>query len=250
MRFTGISSILFTVLVTAFSSLPAAAQASDPDSLFYQKAINNAVSLYHLAAGDQSGLYNGSQYPGYPFEFKDGGHPYFIKAVTPGTILYDKLFYPQVKLLFDELADQVVFEDSTHRIQLLKERISKFTIGGANFVRIENDSSGSAMVNTGFYQVLYGGARAVVLKKEIKKLREEIRFADEGILRYIDVKLYYYIRKGDVYYSVGSKKTVLSVYKDRKKELQQYIKTNRLSFKKDRDNMLEKLSAYYDQLTK
>ncbi len=249
MRFTGITSILLSIIAAAIFTRPAAAQASDPDTLFYHKAIGNAVSLYWQAAGDQSGLYNGSQYPGYPFEFKDGGHPYFIKEVTGGSIVYDKLFYPRAKLLFDELAEQVVFEDSTHRIQLLRERISKFTIGVSNFVRIEKDSFSSALLNSGFYEVLYAG-RVVVLKKEVKKLREEMRYADEGLLRYIDTKQYYYIRKDGVYYSVGSKKAVLSVYKDRKKELQQYIKTSKLNFKQDRDNMLVKVSAYYDQLTK
>ena len=241
--------MLLTVIVAAVFTRPAAAQTSDPDTSFYHRAINNAVSLYHQAAGDQSGLYNGSQYPGYPFVFKDGGHPYFIKTVAPGTILYDKIFYPQVKLLFDELADQVVFEDSNHRIQLLKERISGFTIGGSTFIRIVKDSLSTALLNTGFYELLYSG-RVAVLKKEIKQLREEIRFADEGVLRYIDSKLYYYIRKRDVYYTVGSKKAMLVVYKDRKKELQQYIKASNLSFKKDRDDLLVKVSAYYDQLTK
>lgn len=249
MRFTGLASILLTVIITAILTLPAAAQFSDPDTLFYHKAINNAVSLYRQAAGDQSGLYNGSQYPGYPFEFRDGGHPYFVKEVKAGSIVYDRQFYPQTKLLFDELAEQVVFEDSTHRIQLLRERISQFTIGNASFVRIEKDSLSTVLIKTGFYEVLYGGTVAV-LKKEVKKLREEIRFVDEGILRFIDTKQYYYIRKGGVYYSVGSKNAVLSVYRDRRKELQQYIKANKLNFKKDRDNMLAKLSAYYDQLTK
>lgn len=249
MRYTGTASILLIVIAAAVFTGPAAAQAADPDTLFYHKAIENAVTLFRKSAGDQSGLFNGSQYAGYLFEFRDSGHPYFLKQVTPGTIVYDNQFYPQVKLLYDELAEEIVFEDSTHRIQLLKQRVAGFTIGASSFVNIVKDSLSSAIVSTGFYQVLYGG-RVVVLKKEIKRIREEMRYADEGVLRFIDAKQYYYIRKGGVYYSISSKKALLSVFKDRKKELQQYIKSSRLNFKKDRDDMLAKLGAYYDQLTK
>lgn len=236
-------------MVAAVFSTPAAAQPSATDSSFYHKSINKAIELYRQAAGDQSGLYNGSQYPGYPFEFRDGGHPYFDKKVMPGSIVYDHQYYPNVKLLFDELAEQLVFEDSTHRIQLLRERVSAFTIGGASFIRLEKDSLSNALVNTGFYGVLYSN-RVIVLKKEVKKIREEMRYADEGVLRYIDVKLYYYIRKDGVYHSVSSRNSVLSVYKDHKKQLQQYIRSNKLNFKKEKDTALVKISAYYDQLTK
>jgi hypothetical protein len=249
MRITGLTRILIIVIAAFFFTGPVTAQLADSDSLFYHKALNNAVSLYRQSLGDQLGLYNGSQYPGYPFGFKDGGHPYFIKDASPGTIEYDNVFYPDVRLLFDELSEIIVFEDSTHRIQLLNERITRFSIGDAAFIHIAKDSLGSSLEATGFYQLLYEG-RVSVLTKEVKKIREELRFADEGILRYIDTKKYYYIKKDAVYYPVGSKGTVLSVYRDRKKEVQQFIKANKLNFRKDRNNLLIKVSAYYDQLTK
>ena len=37
---------------------------------------------------------------------------------------------------------------------------------------------------------------------------------------------------------------------DRKKDLQHYIKMNKLSFKKDPDNFLVKVAVYFDQQTK
>lgn len=249
MRIAGIARMLLIVIISIHTAT-VKAQLSADDSVFLQKAVAHAVSLYRQSTGDQSGLYNGSQYAGYPFNFKDGGHPYFITdAAVAGSIVYDNTFYPGARLLFNEISDLLVFEDSTHRIQLISERVAAFSIGSNRFMRIVRDSLSSPLTATGFYNVLYEG-RVTVLKKEVKSIREELRSVDDGVIRSIDKKLFYYIKKDSVYFPVGTKNTLLRIYKDKKKEIQQYIKANDLSFKKDRDNLLIKTGAYYDQLTK
>jgi hypothetical protein len=244
-------AIRFLLLNILFflSSCKIFAQLSADDSVFFQKAINNTVAFYHQSLGDQSGLYNGIEHAGYPFAFEAGGHPFFYSAAaTTGTIIYNNIMYPNANLHYDELADVLVFEDSTHRIQLISERVTRFTIAENNFIRIVKDSSGSVLP-TGFYNLLYEGNTAV-LKKEVKKIREELRSNSEGILRHIEITNYYYIKKNNEYYPVKGKKWVLNLFKDHKNEMQQYIKNNKLSFKHDRDNMLKQLTAYYDRLTK
>jgi hypothetical protein len=87
------------------------------------------------------------------------------------------------------------------------------------------------------------------IKQEIKTITE-ILHSIEGIQRYIKTAQYYYIKTNNQYYSVNRKKDVLSIYKDHKKEIQQYIKSNKLNFKNDRDNFLVKVSTYNDSLSK
>jgi hypothetical protein len=226
------------------------AQLSADDSAFFQKAVNNTVAFYHQSLGDQSGLYNGIQHAGYPFVFETGDHPFFYSAAaTTGAVVYNNIVYPNINLHYDEVADVLIFEDATHRIQLINERVSRFTIAENNFIRIVKDSLGESAISSGFYNLLYEGNTAAI-KKEVKKIREEVRNNSEGVLRHIETKTYYYIKKKNEYYAVKRKKNVLGLLKDKKKEVQQYIKDNNLSFKNDRDNMLKKITAYYDQLTK
>lgn len=239
--------LLFSALTVNSSEL--FAQLSASDSILYQKSFSNAVKVYQHSLEGQSGLYNGSEYPGYPFSFKTG-HPFFYSEKPGnGSIVYDMIAYPGIILQYDEVAEEVILYESNHRIQLLRERIARFSILENYFVRIVKDSLAMATVSTGFYQLLYEG-QVSLLKKEVKTIAEELRSVSEGILRNIEIKLYYYIQKDNIYHPVKGKKDILAVFKDRKKEIQQYIRVNKLNFRKDSDTMLIKVTVFYDQLTK
>jgi hypothetical protein len=241
--------LLLLVSLSSFDSR-VLAQLSASDSVFYKKAIDNTKAVYFESLGDQSGLLNGSQYAGYAFTFKDGGHPFFYtEGFLKGYIVYDGLMYPQANLLYDQVREVLIFQDASHRIQLVSERVSRFSIKGANFMRITKDSSKRTLVSTGFYQLLYEG-NITALKKDIKSIREVLISNTEGIYRYIDLKKYYYIKMNNEYYPIKRKKSLLELYKDQKKEMQQYIKRNKLNYKRDPDDFLIKTTAYYDQLTK
>jgi len=224
------------------------AQSSSDDSLSLVKSINNALTIYYQSAGDQSRLYNGTEYTGYPFSFVEGS-PFFLTSQPQrGSIIYDGVEYRDIDLQYDELSGLVILHDENHRIQLSNDRISRFTIGNYPFIRIVNDSLNPAIPATGFYNILYEG-NLTVLKKEIKSIRQIYSYSQE-ITRVIDVKMNYYFRKNNEYTVIKSQKELLNFFGDRKKDIQQYIKNNKLSFKKDPDNLLVKVAVYYDQQTK
>lgn len=240
---------LFLFLLLAYAS-KLTAQTVSEDSLLYQRAIDNAVALYHKSIGNQSALYNGSQYVPYSFKFKEGGHPFFFKDVfTKGSIIYDNVLYPDIQLLYDEVGDFIILKDSFHYTKLISQRIAGFSFLSNKFIRIEKDSLSRSLISTGFYNLLYAG-KVLVLKKEVKTISEEAVSSSEGLLRSIQISHYYYIKKNNEYFPIRSKKSLLAVFKDQKNEIQQYIKNNNLNFRKDRDNMLAKVSAFYDQLIK
>ncbi len=250
MELKGISKIASIGLLFSLYSIKILAQFSSSDSSLYQKSVSNAVGLYFASIGDQSGLLNGNQYVAYSFSFKEGGHPFFSKdSLATGSIVYNNVLYSDVQLLYDEVGDFLVFADRIRRIKLLTERVTAFTLYNTNFIRIEKDSLNPMLISTGFYSLLYDG-KITLLKKEIKAISEETVSATDGIVRFIRVKKYYYIKKNNNYYQVKRKKDLSEIFKDNKKEVQQFIKNNKLSFKKDRDNLLIKVSAFYDQLTK
>jgi hypothetical protein len=224
------------------------AQSSPDDSLSLAKTVNNTLSIYFQSAGDQSRLYNGTEYTGYPFNFAEGSPFFLTNQPQKGSVMYDGVEYRDVNLQYDELSDKIIMQDENHRIQLSNERISRFAIGNNQFVSIVNDSLDPSAPATGFYNILYEGNPAV-LKKEIKSIRQIYSYSQEAT-RLIDVKTNYYFRKNNQYTRIDNQKELLNFFPDRKKEIQHYIKTNKLGFKKDPDNLLVKVAVYYDQQTK
>jgi hypothetical protein len=239
---------LFAFLMLIFSSSFSilSAQMSISDSLFYQKAVSNVVTGYHTAIADGSALFNGPKYSDWP-KFRDGGHAFFNTIIPSNcSIVYDKVFYPNVYLMYDEISGLVIVQDATRRIQLETDKVAEFTIWDNHFVHLKKDSSTTAAMPDGFYQILYESKAHRLLKREEKRVEEDIRSASEGIIRSILTKKLYFIQKKDVYYAVANKDDVLKVFNDRKKEVTQFIKRNKLDFGKDPDAALLKLIAFYD----
>jgi hypothetical protein len=247
MKLPGITGFLSVI---AFFFLPATsvvAQSAADDSMLYKRAVSNLVNLYQQSSGDQSGLYNGSQYAGYPFKLTEG-HPFFLyDRHGAGSVVYDGVLYENVLMQFDEVQDALIMDSSSRRIQFINDRVTQFTLFNNNFIRIVRDTENTTLVRTGFYEVLYDG-KISLLKKEEKQVRDDVTTGE--LLRFIDIHQYYYIKMNNTYYSISNRKSILSIFKDRKKEVKQFIRKNKLSYRKDRDNMLTKATAWYDQLIK
>jgi hypothetical protein len=206
------------------------------------------VALYYQSAGDQSRLYTAPNIRGI-LTLLLKVRPSFAKPQEQkGSIYYDNVEYADVNLICDEMMGVIILKDENHRIQLSNERISRFTIWNYSFIRIVNDSLSTGTPETGFYNILYEGNLSV-LKKEIKTIRQIYSYSQE-ITRVIDVKTNYYFRKNNSYWLIRNQKELLNYFPDRKKEIQHYIKTNKLNFKKDPDNLLVKVAVYSDQQTK
>ena len=238
----------FFLLMTFFflQVISVTAQSAADDSTLYKKAVSNTIALYYKSAGDQLGLYNGIQYGGYPFSFTEG-HPFFYSNKPGiGSVVYDGILYENLSMQYDEIAEALFMQDSARRIQLLNPRIERFTLFANNFIRIVKDTESAALVKTGFYNILYEGGTSL-LKKEVKLIRDDV---STGELRhFVDATEYYYLKKNNVFFSIKSKGGFLDLFKDKRKQIKQYIAKNKLSYRKDRDNMLAKATAYYDQLT-
>jgi hypothetical protein len=247
MKLHRITVFLFLTSFFFFSARSMVAQSPSDDSILYSKAVNHLIALYHQSSGDQSGLYNGSQHSGYPFSF-EAGQPFFNND-KPGTgsVVYDGILYENVSLQYDEVQEALVMQDSTRRMRLLNDRIERFTLFNNNFIRIVKDTESTVLIRTGFYNLLYAG-KTSMLKREEKIIRED---PSTGVLlRFVDSHVYYYIKMNNSYLSIKSKKGLLNIFKDKKKDIRQYIRKNKLSYRKDRDNTLIKTTAYYDQLIK
>ena len=238
----------FSLVTALFSSMAVSAQSNAEDSTFYQSAISHTLAVYYKQVGDQSQIYNGSLYSGYAFKFRDGSPYFFSDNFSDGSVIYDGVSYDRLPMLYDDFKELLIARDQGYWMQLVSERISEFTILNHQFVRLVMDSAHNSLAGTGFYEILYPG-HSRVLKKTFKKIREELS-STEGVLRYIDETDNYYIKNGNTYRRVKTKKELLDILADHKKEVQQFIRKNRLKYRKDPENTLVKTAAFYDQLKK
>lgn len=233
--------ILF--LVALF--VPGKAQYSIADTT--SKAIvSHAGDIYNRFNEKQSRLYNGILHIGYAFKII--GYAYWQKDMQKGTIVYDELEFTDVPMLYDVYKDQVVIQHSNHfnMLGLISEKVKEFTLANHHFIRLQADSLSRSPIITGFYDELYKG-QLTVLVKRVKIIEETVK--DEVERRFIGQDLFF-IKKDEIYHAIKNYKTLLLVLNDKAKEVKQYLRRNRIKFKKDRENAIAKAAAYYDSLKK
>ncbi|MEP7143654.1 MAG: hypothetical protein ABI707_12320 [Ferruginibacter sp.] len=223
------------------------AQDTASESPFYQAALVNAKTVYHQSFGNQSALYNGSKYAEYLFRFTEG-HPFFYSAQPArGAVIYDGIRFDSVLMQYDETKDLLVVYDYSDKIQLWSEKVEYFNLFNSDFIRVVKDSFNNSLAGTGFYNLLYKG-KICLLKKQIKTVREII--TSNELQHFADEKDHYYIKNDDGIHLVKKRKDLFKLLGDRRKEVQQFIRANKLSFRKDRQNMLTQSTTYYDRLKK
>jgi hypothetical protein len=127
--------------------------------------------------------------------------------------------------------------------------VQSFDLNDHHFVYAVSDTlnTGSS-ASTGFFEEVYGGNIQVLIKwsKSIQSTSTQTTL--ETFFSTSSKRTY--IKKGNVFYSVGSESAVLKALKDKKKELQQYIKANKIKFKADPNKAMYMIAAQYDKLSR
>lgn len=223
------------------------AQDSNTNQPAPPPAVENAVAVYYSSLDHQSRLYNGIEHIGYSPRIK--GHAYFQEVeMQKGTIVYDGLVYADVPMWYDMMKEQVIIShfNKFTRIGLVSQKVSAFTLLNHRFIRLEIDSTLGLPISTGFYDVMYKG-RSTVLVRRVKTIYEIVK---DEVEREFTQQNYYFIQKDSTWYSVKTYKGLLSIFKDRSKEIKQYLRKSKIRYRKDKENAIVKAAAYYDSLNR
>jgi len=229
----------------------ASSQNTTPDTSSQTSSLKNAINLYHRFLSPETGLYDGTEYAYaayYPFTINEG-HPFFQeKRFDTGAVFYNGILYENVPLMFDIVKEELLTKDpnSVKTIRLNTERVERFIIFRHTFIKLNHDSDDSATLRSGFYDLLYNGNTS--LYKKISKSFETTSDTYFGIKQYVVESSQYFIKRDNHYYKIKNKKTLLVVMNNKKKEVEQFIKKNKLSLKKDKENALKNIVAYYDEI--
>lgn len=205
--------------------------------------FEEAVLFTQQQEGLSSPLYNGIVHVGYPKTI--AGLPYYFSYdwVT-GSVFFENSLYKHVPIKYDLIADQLVVKrPDGFGINLFSPRVGWFTINDSKFVFIDGKHFNGSLA-PGFYQEMQDG-KVQLFYKRSTRINEKITNRVEQ--QFVDAVKFYIVRNGNVH-EVKNLSSVLTVFNDHRKELKEFLRANKLKYRKYPETVLNKMTAYYNQL--
>jgi hypothetical protein len=210
-----------------------------------------AVSLYspvfQQIPSDRQQLLNGriwrNQYS------KSFGDQFFLtNAFLKGSVTYNGRIFDNLDLKYDIASDELILSIELYPIIIMnKEMVDSFSLSFENrkyhVVNAGTDSSG---VLKGYINVIYEGSLTLFVKyiKKIQPLAVDGRYD----LFYQENQMY--IKRGIEIMPVIGKKKLLSLLQDKKKEVRNYIKSNRIKLTGKDPGTFIPVLKFYDSMKK
>jgi len=205
------------------------------------------VMPYINKAKNQLIIYSGKEervYPNYVLN-----HPYLdTNEYRVGTLSYDGLIYPNVKMRLNQHQDQLIVLSPDMRYNIiLSDELIDYAIIDSLYLFYNRPDENISRLPEGYLVRLFDG-RYPVLKKEKMFLNSAIN--DRVIEMSFTKRIRYYMCVDGVYHTVGSKNSVLNLFKSHKKDINQFIKQNKLNFKKSPEQALITVAKYVETLNR
>lgn len=244
-----ITSLISAILLGICTITSASAQQAEiQQSEVKQTALHHAIAIYDKKLQRHAAIYTGISY----YDPHNGvrGHQFFGDDYwEQGMVNYHNNIYDSIFLKYDIYEDQLIVENFNKNgflspIILYKPYVRFFDLMGHHFIRLEKDTISN--MKAGYYDQMYSGEELEVLVTR----RKEIVNAESinSVLGMFTGKDRYYIKKGDYYYQVRKRKSIVKVLFDRKKEVKTFIRDNNYYFKNNPDLQIVEIVRYYDSL--
>lgn len=174
----------------------------------------------------------------------DGDQFFLTKEFTKGTVSVNGMKFRNVPLRYDIYNDELTaINEKGLILQLNKEMVDSFSLplSGADLKFIRTDSLKGV---TGFVNVLYSGKSSLVVKYR-KSI--ELMAVDRKIDRFYQVQKNFILMDSTAH-SFSGRMELFNVLGDKKKEVKQYIKKNRLQLNRKYPESFIPVIRYYDTL--
>ncbi|MCF2503549.1 hypothetical protein L0663_09195 [Dyadobacter sp. CY107] len=213
----------------------------------YSKETAYPVSMYKAATSQSQNLYNGRQY--YVYDNRSEEHQFFeFRKWHNGVLMYDGQRFDSIPMLYDIFKDEVIIKHfNGDHILLQSEKIDYFYVDNHTFERLEAGKDINEQMRTGFYDVLYNGKTRTIVRR-VKQRQEKI--VDKMVIALYPQKNNFFIRKGDRYHGVSSKKSAFNLFPEYKKELRKVLKDQKIKYRKNREVAIVTIVETYDKLAR
>lgn len=219
------------------------------------QAVFSYGGEYLRAAGDNAALYNGRIQAPMPdniesLYLRDRGESDRGEIPVPvspdasyatGNIFYDGVLYTGVRMRLDLCRDELVAAGPSGSVVgavLVPDRLSWADVRGYRVVR---PPAGTCDIPEGYCLQLHSGSFEVLKKESYEYSYSQMKFTNRSVR-------YYVVRDG-VAHRVGSKGSVLRLLKDRRAELDRFVRTGRPDFRRNADNAIVAVVREYERLT-
>ena len=205
---------------------------------------NDLINLYLEASGDYARIYNGELEPIYSSLFFEND-PYYISSdYALGDIEYRGNYYPNQNLRLDLYAGNLIILTPDNKLGVIIDpnhlgyaRIHDHTI-------IYHVPSSENELKRGYYLKLYGGKELMLLCR-INCMSETV--TGQVKKRFSQTCRYFIVKDGE-YYQVKNKKSFTKLFPAYKRQINRYVKENKLSFSViNRGRSLAKLAHFYEE---
>lgn len=243
---------LFITFLGISGSHSLLAQSSPADTVFLAQAQQVLSKHYTQALANNASLYTGPEYLDYTKIYsKRDGHQYFLsQQQQTGSVLYDGVQYDRVPLLYDTRLDQIIttLPNNPMNVRLNRSLVQNFTYADHYFIYLKPDSASASIAPTGFYDVIFANDIRLLAHRS-KRMQEHPK--KEGVEVEFTETDKFFLQKDNLLYPIQSKQSVLKVLRDKRRELQQFAREQKLSFQKDsREAAFLQLVEHYFSLRK
>lgn len=218
---------------------------SKPDTAFVSSAVNHAKKTYTQGLGGHAHLNNGVEHKRYRDEIEL--EAYLEPDWIEGSIFYDQELFENIPLMYDMVAQRVVTEYfSGQAIDLITDRVDWFIINRRKFVYLGRNNK-DAVLDPAFYELLDNGNVKLYVRRR-KRIDEK---TGENKITYsvFNMKNHFLLYKEGKYISVNGKKTLVAALNDKKEELKQFKRKNKIHFNKENKEMaIKQYVARYNEL--
>jgi hypothetical protein len=235
-----LKALALTIFLGLFI-LKSSAQNVPEDTLLYSSTAKQVIDYFNTSIAEQSEIYNGAKYELYPPANK--GTFYFLDKnyCVPSLIRYNGTWFKNIPVLYDVHNDAMISVNGNNLFVLDAERTSDIYLLDHHFIYLNTKNPDD--LAPGFYDLLYDGRSQVLVKRT--KLVDESKTTE---IVYED-KTAIYVKKDNKYLLVSSKGTLMDIFKSKRKELNQYLKSNKIKYNKDEEGAVARLASYYDQIS-
>jgi hypothetical protein len=188
--------------------------------------------------------YNSANYDNYPYFFpkKLASSGSFPEDFVVGTLTYNGTVYKNVGLRLDLFKEELIIlsHQKGFGIVLEPQKVNEAVLYGLIFFWNSNSNIGE-----GYYMQLYKGDFLKLVYKEKFELNSRIRDL-QSINHFSRDTKFYLLYKGK-YTQVKDKNSFIKLFPGQKSRINEFVKKQKLNFKREREKSLIELSAFCEQ---
>ncbi|MEE2772810.1 MAG: hypothetical protein VX712_11385 [Bacteroidota bacterium] len=210
-------------------------QARAQDQAIY-KAFDNAIGIENTVLFSGVEYLDNTQSVNAKNKFLYTGQEY-----VPGSLTYNKQFFPEVFLKYnvvdDRLLIQLSYQGKQSNFELVTAQVDSFTIGTHDFVRIQNENPD---IQNGFFEKLLDKNGLQLFKKYRKNSRKKL----DRSFTYYEYEFDtpdYFLQKGNDFFEIGGRGDVVDLFPENKTEIKEIFKQYRDLFRSNRDAFMKLL---------